>query len=210
MSINADSTALPSKLRNGVSDKMTQNKKKGKNGVELGVEIPSGVEISIDGSVIKVKGERGELKREFSLGKAIAINQKDSKILLSSKFSRRREKEILGTTKGHIQNMINGVTKGIVYKMKIVYSHFPMTVKVQGNRISIDNFLGEKHPRTAEILSGVTVEIKGQDINLGGLDKEVVSQTAANIEQATKIRDRDPRVFQDGIYIVEKDGKAIV
>lgn len=187
---------------------MTRKKKEKKN-IEMSIEIPSGVEVSIGGRIVKIKGNGKELQREFTLDN-ILIEKKDNKILLSSKLSRKREKGILGTIKGHIQNMIKGVTLGIVYKMRIVYSHFPMTVKVQGNRINIDNFLGEKYPRTAEILQGVKVEIKGQDITLGGIDKGVVSQTAANIEQATRIKDRDHRVFQDGIYIVEKDGRAIV
>lgn len=186
---------------------MTQ--KKEKKGIELSIEIPSNVEVDIEDNIVRIKGEGGELKRKFSLDN-IKIDKKDNKILLSSKFSRREEKELLGTIKGHIQNMIKGVTKGIIYKMRIVYLHFPMTVKVQGNKINIDNFLGEKYQRTAEILPGVTVEIKGQDLTLKGINKEMVSQTAANIERVTRIMDRDPRVFQDGIYIVEKDGKAIL
>ena len=84
-----------------------------------------------------------------------------------------------------------------------------MNVKIQGDKFVIDNFLGEKYPRKAKILKNVTVEVKGQDVTLKGIDKELVSQTAANIEQITKITKRDLRVFQDGIYITEKDGKPI-
>jgi len=105
--------------------------------------------------------------------------------------------------------MIKSTTDGVVYKMKIVYSHFPMNVKVQGDKFVIDNFLGEKFPRKAAILKNVTVEVKGQDITLKGIDKDTVSQTAANIEQITRVINRDLRVFQDGIYITEKDGKPI-
>jgi large subunit ribosomal protein L6 len=84
-----------------------------------------------------------------------------------------------------------------------------MNVKVQGDKFVIDNFLGEKYPRKAKILKNVTVEVKGQDVTLKGIDKEIVSQTAAIIEQITKITNRDLRVFQDGIYITEKDGKPV-
>jgi len=187
---------------------MTEKKKKEKKGIKLEIEIPQGAEVSINNGFVEIKGGKGEVKRRFPLDN-IRIEKKDNKISLSSNSSRRKEKELLGSVKGHIQNMIRGVTEGITYRMKIVYSHFPMAVKVQGNRMSIDNFLGEKHPRVVDVLSGVEIEVKGQDIILKGIDKEAVSQTAANIEQTTRIRDRDPRVFQDGIYIVEKDGKVL-
>jgi large subunit ribosomal protein L6 len=105
--------------------------------------------------------------------------------------------------------MIKGVTKGVLYELKIVYSHFPMNVKVAGDSVVIDNFLGEKSPRRAEVLKDVSVEVKGQDVKVSGLDINAVSQTAANIEQTTRIKRLDPRVFQDGIYITVKDGKSV-
>ncbi|OYT25948.1 MAG: 50S ribosomal protein L6 [Candidatus Altiarchaeales archaeon ex4484_96] len=124
-------------------------------------------------------------------------------------ITNRRVKSLLGTARGNIQNMFRGATEGIDYKLKILYSHFPMNVKVQGQSVVIENFIGEKHPRKSKILDNVNVEIKQQDITVSGIDKEKVAQTAANMEQATKISNLDPRVFQDGIYIVEKDGKPI-
>lgn len=185
-------------------------KNKGKEQfTELMIEIPEGIEAKIEGNVIKVKGEKGELSREFPLND-IKISKKENRIILKCSLDKRTEKALLGTIKAHIQNMIHGVSNGVVYKMKIVYSHFPINVKVQGNTLIIDNFLGEKHPRKAKILNGVSIEIKGQDLKLSGINKEKVSQTAANIEQATRIKDRDPRVFQDGIYIIEKDGKSMI
>lgn len=180
-----------------------------KKSIELCIEIPSSVDVNIEGSIIGIKGDGGELKRKFYLGD-VRVYKKDDKIMLSSKSNRRKEKELLGTIRGHIQNMIRGVTAGITYKMKIVYSHFPMTIKIHGSKMNIDNFLGEKYSRTVDIPLEVAIEIKGQDVLLKGIDKEKVSQTAANIEQITRIKDRDPRVFQDGIYIVEKDGKLLV
>jgi large subunit ribosomal protein L6 len=100
--------------------------------------------------------------------------------------------------------MIQGVTEGFEYKMKTVYSHFPIKTTLQEKQIIIDNFLGEKYPRKANILGETTVEIKGDEIILTGADIEQVSQTAANIERATRIKKRDRRVFQDGIYITQK------
>ena len=138
------------------------------------------------------------------------IEKIDNKIVLKTDSDRRRIKAVAGASEADIKNMIKGVTKGVTYKLKIVYSHFPINLKLQGNSLLIENFLGEKYPRKAQILNGATVNIKGRDIEVQGIDKEVVAQTAANIEHATSIKKWDPRVFQDGIYIHEKDGKSLL
>ncbi|RLI92311.1 MAG: 50S ribosomal protein L6 [Candidatus Altiarchaeales archaeon] len=177
-------------------------------GVVLEIEIPEDVEVGVDNNVVNVRGRKGELKRKIP--EFIKIDKKDKKIYLSINSKKRREKAILGTMRGHIANMIKGVSRGIEYKLRILYTHFPVSVKVSGNNLMIENFMGERYPRRARILEGVDVEINGNEIILSGIDKEKVSQTAANIEQATRIKNKDPRIFQDGIYIVEKDGKRIV
>ena len=104
----------------------------------------------------------------------------------------------------HIRNMITGVTKGFTYKMKIIFTHFPIQVNVEGDKVVIRNFLGERAPRVAKILPGVKVEVQKEDVLVKGIDIEAVGQTAANIEQATKVKGKDIRVFLDGIYIYEK------
>ena len=101
--------------------------------------------------------------------------------------------------------MITGVTKGYTYKLKIVFSHFPITVKTQNKSILIENFTGERKPRKVEILGDVKVKIEPDDVILTGINLEDVSQTAANIEQATKVRGKDHRVFIDGIYTYERN-----
>jgi large subunit ribosomal protein L6 len=103
--------------------------------------------------------------------------------------------------------MTVGVTTGFEYKMKIVYAHFPIKASPKGNTFVIENFLGEKSPRKAKILGTTKVTVKGDQVVLNGQDVELVGQTAANIERATKIKGFDPRIFQDGIYIVEKPGR---
>ena len=103
--------------------------------------------------------------------------------------------------------MNKGVTKGFEYKMKTVFSHFPIKTSVEGNEFIIQNFLGERSARRAKILEGVNVEAKGEDITVQGIDKEKVGQTVANIERATKVKKRDIRVFQDGIYRISKGGR---
>jgi large subunit ribosomal protein L6 len=100
--------------------------------------------------------------------------------------------------------MIKGVTQGYECKMKTVFSHFPIKTSVEGKQLIIQNFLGERFARRAEILENVKVEINGENIILTATDKEKVGQTAANIERATKVKNRDIRVFQDGIYIVKR------
>ncbi|TRM78628.1 50S ribosomal protein L6, partial [Sulfolobus sp. D5] len=105
----------------------------------------------------------------------------------------------------HLQNMITGVTKGYRYYLKIIYTHFPTTVKVVGDEVQITNLIGEKVVRKAKISKGVKVTIKGEDIVVEGSDIEAVAQTASNIELASKIRGFDRRVFSDGIFLYKKE-----
>jgi len=109
-----------------------------------------------------------------------------------------------GTIQAHVQNMVRGVTAGFEYRMKVVYSHFPIQIKLSGDRLEINNFLGEKEPRYARIVPGVTVKVGNDEILLSGIDREKLGITSANIERATKIKYRDPRIFQDGIYRVQR------
>ncbi len=172
------------------------------------VVIPEGVTISVDGYKVKVTGPLGTLEKDFStraldLSK-IKMKVEENKFIVESESNRRKIKAMVGTIAAHIRNMINGVTKGYEYKLKIVYSHFPINVELNGNEIIIKNFFGEKKPRKAKIKGDVKVEIKGKDIIVSGINLDDVSQTAANIEQATRLTGRDRRVFYDGIYVYEK------
>ena len=176
------------------------------------VEIPEGVTVEIEGSKVRVRGPKGELERDFSHAKGVRIRkfEKDGKeyILVETFFANRKRKALVNTVAAHIRNMITGVTKGWRYKMKIIFSHFPINVKIVGDRVEIHNFIGEKAPRIAKILPGVSVKVQGRDLIIEGIDIEKVAQTAANIEQATKIKDFDRRVFMDGIYIYQKEVMA--
>jgi large subunit ribosomal protein L6 len=167
------------------------------------VEIPEGVEGMLDGRVITIKGEKGELVRDFSHA-PIQIQLEGKKVTVQASWPRKKEAALVGTVRSHIQNMIKGVTKGFTYKLKIVFSHFPITVKIQGKTLTIQNFTGERNPRKAKIMGDTKVTVKGDDIIVQGINLEDVSQTAANIQNATKIRNKDPRVFLDGIYVSEK------
>jgi large subunit ribosomal protein L6 len=85
-----------------------------------------------------------------------------------------------------------------------VFSHFPISAKVQGKSVLIENFTGERRARHAKIIGEVKVKVEAEDIIVQGLNLEDVSQTAANIEQATRVRRKDPRVFLDGLYVYER------
>jgi large subunit ribosomal protein L6 len=194
---------------------MTQKKKEPgqkKHEGELELKVTEGVKIDAKGRTITVSGSRGSITRKF-MEDFINIVSDGEKVKISAKTKRfplRKQMAIMGSIAGHIKNMMKGVTEGYTYRLRIVYSHFPMKVSVKGLEFTVDNFLGEKYPRKTKVLEGVKVEIKGNEVTVTGIDKEKVGQTAANIEQVTKIKKLDPRVFQDGVYIIEKDGKPIV
>lgn len=167
------------------------------------IEIPEGVEVIIDDEV-SIKGPNGQTSRKFTYPN-VNISVEDNSVVLETAFPKKADKSMIGTTKAHINNMITGVTDGFTYHMKIVFAHFPMTVKAQGNIVTIDNFIGERHPRSAKIVGNAKVSVKGDEVIITGVNKEDVGQTMANLEQATKIRGKDPRVFQDGIYLVSRE-----
>ena len=167
------------------------------------VEIPEDVNAKIDGRIVTVKGEKGELTRDFS-HTPISIRLEEKMITVQANWPRKREAALVGTVCSHIQNMIRGVTKGFTYKLKIVFSHFPISVKVREKTVVIENFTGERSPRTAKIMGDTKVVVKGEDVIVQGINIEDASQTAANIQNATKVKKKDPRVFLDGIYVYER------
>jgi large subunit ribosomal protein L6 len=174
--------------------------------IEEKIALPKGVSATLAGETLTVKGPGSQLSRRFYHPK-VSIRVSDG-VILRTEYPRKADKALIGTWKAHITNMVRGVTKGYEYTMKIVYSHFPIKTSIkssEGSRqILVENFLGERHPRRAQIMGDTEVKISGDQIIITGYDKERVGQTAANIEQATKIRRYDTRVFQDGIYIVSK------
>jgi len=158
-------------------------------------QVPEGVQFSIDGRTAKAKGKMGEVEREFK-GAQVSIKVEGKSVKVSSE-----DKAIEGTVASHIRNMFHGVLNGYEKKMVIRFAHFPMSLDIKGSDLMIKNFLGEKRPRKAKIIGKVKIEVKGQDVRIHGPDKEAVGQTVANIRTATRIREKDGRVFQDGIYI---------
>jgi len=167
------------------------------------IKIPQGVEVSVNGRAVTVNGPKGTLTRNFS-DAPVSIQLENGEISVETKWPRKKEASIVGTVHSHISNMIVGVTKGFTYKLKVVFAHFPVTVKLKGSTVIIENFTGERSPRIAKIQGDSKVTVKGEDVIVQGLTLEDVSQTAANMERATKVTRKDPRIFLDGIYIYER------
>jgi large subunit ribosomal protein L6 len=167
------------------------------------VEIPEGVDVKLEGRRLTVTGENGSLTRDFSHA-PLTLEREAQLIRIRAEWPRKKEAATVGTVSSHIHNMMKGVIAGFTYKLKIVFSHFPISVKVEDDQIRIENFTGERSPRFANIVGDVTVSVKSDDIIVKGIDLEAVSQTAANVQQATKVKKKDPRVFLDGIYVYEQ------
>lgn len=171
------------------------------------VKVPEGIDVQVDGLKVRVKGPLGELVRDFShVSGKIDIKKKDDEISVEILGKPRREKmALVGTIAAHIRNMITGVTKGYTYRLKIVYAHFPINVRVKDGYVVIENFLGERSPRYAKIVGNVKVTVEQDDVVVKGIDVEEVGQTAANIEATARVKGKDARVFLDGIYIYRKE-----
>lgn len=171
---------------------------------ETKITIPNGVIAQLDGSLLTIKGPLGKCSKDFSKI-PIRIFKTDNQLIIQSYKRKKRDYAIFNTVQSHIKNMIKGVTKGYTYRLKIVYAHFPVSVKVKGKEVYIENFYGERSPRIAKIVGDCQVFVEGDDIVVKGVSKEDVGQTAANIELATKVKRKDQRVFLDGIYIYAKE-----
>ncbi|MCD6549671.1 50S ribosomal protein L6 [Candidatus Micrarchaeota archaeon] len=168
-----------------------------KKEVVVTVDVPDDVQITVnqEGRIVKVNasGEKGSLEKIYKIPN-VTVNQKDKQIVLQGHVM------FVNTLAAHLRNVIRGVREGYTIRMKALYSHFPMSITVNGNMIEIKNFVGRKDRVVAKIIGNTKVDVKGQEVIVSGVDKEAVGQTAANIRNATKIRGYDPRVFQDGIY----------
>jgi len=168
------------------------------------IEIPDGVEVSIN-SALKAKGPKGELEREFP----VELRKEGNLIVIEYKNATKNKKKIIKTTRAHIINMLKGVAEGYEYVLQVCFVHFPITVNVDKEHLNIKNFLGETKERRAKILPNVQVKVEGDKVKLTSADKEAAGQTAANIETATKIKNRDRTRFQDGIWIIKKANEDI-
>ena len=172
--------------------------------VENTVEVPEEVNLTLDGHKVAVTGTNGTVSRDFAHAK-LNLDYAENTLRIWVENPRKKQASLVNTLSSHVKNMIKGVTDGFTYRLKIVFIHFPMTINVQGNRVVINNFVGERSPRVAKIQGNVQVKVDGDDIIVTGNDIESVAQTAANIQQSTHIRNKDLRKFLDGIYVYRKE-----
>jgi large subunit ribosomal protein L6 len=176
--------------------------------LEERVELPEGVKVAAAGDMINAEGPKGKLSRKI-MSSGLILVQEGNVLKITVMNASKREKTTLGTFKAHLKNMITGVKEGFTYKMKICSGHFPMTVMVKGDEFIVKNYLGEKTPRVLRIKPGAEVKVEGDIVVISSLNRELAGQTAASIEDLTARADYDKRVFQDGIYIIDKAGKEI-
>jgi large subunit ribosomal protein L6 len=171
------------------------------------MEIPEGVKVTLDGNHhITVKGPNGKITKDFSHVRGIKVSIEGNKIYFSTNFPKSGTLALIKTIINLIKNLIIGVQTNYKYICKVCYSHFPCTVEVKPDKkeIHVVNFLGERAPRVTSYLDNVEVKVEGEDVILIGPDKETLGQTAANIQRCCRIRKKDPRVFQDGVYLYKR------
>ena len=185
-----------------------KKEKTGKEGILKEIELPENVTASASGQFLLVKGPKGNVERKFKQH-TISIKIEGKNIILESQRGLKKDKKIIGSLAAHIRNMIKGSLQNHTYILKICSGHFPMNVGVSGSKLVVKNFLGEKVPRTLHLKEGVDVKVEGDLVYVTGADKEIAGQVSADIEQLTRRPGYDTRVFQDGCYIISKDGKEL-
>ena len=191
-----------------MDEKKKQSKPGKKQNVRIEVALPEGVAASVAGNMLTIKGPKGEVTRELKQ-KNVSVKIDGQKIILETKRFTKKDKKMAYSLTAHAKNMIKGTTQTHEYTLKICAGHFPMTVAVADNKLSVKNFLGEKVPRILPLKEGASVKVDGQLIHITSTSKEIAGQVAAGIEQLTRRPGFDTRVFQDGIYIINKDGKEL-
>ncbi|WP_123533628.1 50S ribosomal protein L6 [Halosimplex salinum] len=167
------------------------------------LEIPDEVRAEMDHLELTVEGSNGSVTRRLWYPD-VSVSVDGDQVVIESDEDDAKTMSTLGTFESHVRNMFHGVTEGWEYEMEVFYSHFPMQVDVEGEEVVIENFLGERAPRRTDIHGDTEVQVSEETVTLRGPDVEAVGQTAADIEQLTRVTDKDVRVFQDGVYITQK------
>jgi large subunit ribosomal protein L6 len=170
------------------------------------MEIPTDIEVEVKNNEIHAKKEDKEIRKRFP---KVLVEKQENKIVIKTKRSTKREKKQINTIYSHIENIFQGLKEKFVYKLQVCSVHFPMNVSIKDDEIIIKNFLGETKERKAKILSGADVKIEKDIITVESVNKELAGQTAANIEKAAEQKGRDKRIFQDGVFMIEKAGRKI-
>jgi large subunit ribosomal protein L6 len=171
----------------------------------LPIEVPAGVDITIDGSYLKVKGPKGEL--DFTFSPEITIRKEEGSIIVERPSDAPTHRALHGTTRAVINNMVVGVSKGFERVLEIEGVGY--RAELDGKNLIVN--VGFSHPVVVEPPMGIQfdVDMKARQIKVLGFDKQVVGQVAANIR---KLRPPEPYkgkgIRYQGEYVRRKPGKA--
>lgn len=185
---------------------MTDQKKPSK--LEKRLKLITGITAKKEGDMLVMKGPKGEVKKSFASAQVNTEVQGDE-VLFKIPRDNRTYRMAMNSLVAHTKNMQRGVTEGHHYLLRICSGHFPMNVAASKDELVIKNFLGERVPRTMPLPQGISIKINARDITIDSADKDLAGMVASNIESLTRRANYDRRVFQDGIYIVIKDGKEV-
>jgi large subunit ribosomal protein L6 len=164
------------------------------------MNLPSGFSLKVERDKLVLTSPKGQASHYFdSTHVKVAVSGQEVTLEPVGKLTRQVSSAVR-TTEAHLRNMAGGLETPYEKKLTLVYAHFPVSIEVKADTVLIKNFLGEKTPRKAKIAGSTKVKVTGQEISVEGPDKDDVGQTANNITKATRITNKDIRVFQDGIY----------
>jgi len=166
-------------------------------------EIPDEVSAEMSNLDLTLEGPNGSVTRTLWYP-SVSVSVEGDEVVITADDDDAKTNATVGTFESHVSNMIHGVTEGWEYEMEVYYAHFPMQVDVEGDEVVIENFLGERSERRTPLRGDTEVQVDGEVVSLTGPSKEDVGQTAADIEQLTRVTDKDNRIFQDGVYITQK------
>lgn len=162
-------------------------------------DVPAKVKLTLKKHMLHIEGPLGKTYKNFKKI-PVGLEVKDNKVTITAINSRKKYRAIANTALSIIRTLCEGVIEGYTIKMKIVYAHFPITVKTKDKLVLVENFQGERAPRTAKIHGTTKVTSKGDEVVISGPVLQHVTQTAAEIQANTKVKNKDHRVFLDGIY----------
>ena len=171
----------------------------------LPVDVPSGVEIKIDGSHVKIKGPKGEM--EFTFSPEMEIVFQENVININRPSDAREMRSLHGTTRALIQNMVTGVTEGYQKELQLVGVGY--RANMEGKNLVLN--VGYSHPVEVVPPPGISFEVgdRAQQVFISGIDKQSVGQVAADIR---KVRPPEPYkgkgIRYKDEYIRRKAGKA--
>jgi large subunit ribosomal protein L6 len=168
------------------------------------LSIPAGVEVTVDGLAVTIKGPKGELSYTFN--PEVTISVEDNQLTVARNSEAKRAKQLHGTTNALIKNMIVGVTEGYTKGLEI--NGVGYRAQLSGNKLTLN--MGYSHPVIMEVPAGLTVEVpKNTEISVSGIDKQLVGEFAANIRS---VRAPEPYkgkgIRYKGEHVRRKEGKT--